>query len=87
MITDSRVIEVHQDGFFSRSISEVPLSQIQDIKSEISGFLQTLLKYGNVVVQTASERNALFFEEVSHPDKIRDTLMRLAHQKNEAPKV
>jgi hypothetical protein len=38
IITDQRIIDVRQNGFFSRSVSEVRLSRIQDISSEIHGF-------------------------------------------------
>lgn len=83
VITDNRIINIRQDGFFSRSISEVRLDKVQDISSQTHGFVETLLGFGNVIVQTASEKNALFFEEVSHPEKIRDILVKLIDKKHE----
>lgn len=83
IITDQRIIDVRQHGFFSRSISEMRLSRIQDVSSEQHGFMPTLLHYGNVIVQTASDSNKLFFEEVAHPEHIRDVLMRLTAEKKE----
>ena len=77
IITDRRVIDVRQNGFFSRSISELKLDKIQDISSDTQGFFPTVLKYGNVIVQSASEQNKLFFEEVPNPEDIRDKLMKL----------
>ncbi|MCX6792575.1 MAG: PH domain-containing protein [Candidatus Falkowbacteria bacterium] len=82
IITNIRIIDVRQDGLFSRTIAEVRLDKIQDVSSEISGFFETFLGYGNVVVQTASEKNALFFEEVSNPDNIRDILVRLTSKEH-----
>ncbi len=80
IITDVRVVDVKQEGLFSRSISEVRLDRIQDISSNTSGFFQTFLKYGNVTVQTASENNKLFFEEIPRPDHVRDVLVDLTHK-------
>lgn len=77
IITDRRIIDVRQEGFFARSVSEVSLERVQDISSDIHGIWPTILKYGNVVVQTASEQNKLFFEEVSNPEHIRDMLTKL----------
>ncbi len=80
IVTDQRIIDIHQAGFFSRSVSEVKLSRVQDISSEIEGFWPTMLKYGNVIVQTASEQSKLFFEEVPKPDHIRDLLVKLTSE-------
>jgi len=81
IITDQRIIDVRQKGFFSRSVSEVRHDHIQDISSEISGFFPTILKYGNVIVQSAGEQNKLFFEEVPNPESIRDMLMKMTTPK------
>lgn len=78
VITDRRIIDVRQNGFFSRTISEQMLSKIQDITSDIKGFWPTIWKYGNLTVQTAAEQNKFYFEEISDPEEIRDMLIRLS---------
>lgn len=77
IITDRRIIDVRQNGFFSRTISEQTLSKIQDISSETHGFWATMWKYGNLSVQTAGEKNKLFFEEIPDPEAVRDMLIKL----------
>src|SRR3989344_8306951 len=54
ILTDQRIINVGQKGFFNRTINEAELSRIQDVTSEIKGPLQTAFKFGTVVVRTAS---------------------------------
>ncbi len=83
IITDRRIIDIRQNGFFSRSISEMHLSRVQDISSETHGFFPTVFRYGNVVIQTAGEQTKLFFEEVNHPEHIRDMLMKLVAENND----
>ncbi len=78
IITDKRIIDVQQNGFFSRVISEQMVVKIQDITSDTHGFWPTVWKYGNLTVQTAAEQNKFYFEEISDPEEVRDLLIRLA---------
>jgi len=78
VITDKRIIDVQQNGFFSRVISEQMVVKIQDITSDTHGFWPTVWKYGNLTVQTAAEQNKFYFEEISDPEEVRDLLIRLA---------
>lgn len=78
IITDKRIIDIQQNGFFSRAISEQMVAKIQDISSDTHGFLPTVWKYGNLTVQTAAQTNKFYFEEISNPEEVRDLLIRLA---------
>ena len=53
ILTSERIVDVAQDGFFHRRFSEATLDNIQDIKYEYEGFLQTMFDYGDVEVATA----------------------------------
>lgn len=78
IITDKRIIDIQQNGFFSRAISEQMVAKIQDISSDTHGFWPTVWKYGNLTVQTAAQTNKFYFEEISNPEEVRDLLIRLA---------
>ncbi len=78
IITDERIINIEQEGFFSRTISEERLFRIQDVTSEVKGVLPTMFGYGDVFIQTAGEKNRFNFEQVPDPDGIRDIIIRLA---------
>ncbi len=81
IITSERIIDIEQRGFFSRVISEHKLSKIQDVTSEVHAFLPTILQYGTCFVQTAGTVQRFTFEQVSHPDKIRNLIIGLAEKK------
>jgi hypothetical protein len=81
IITSERIINMEQDGFFSRTISEEKLFRVQDVTSEVKGFFPTVLGYGHVFVQTAGTKEYFHFENVSSPDKIRDMIIKLADGK------
>lgn len=80
IITNLRIIDVRQQGFFSRIIAEQRLDRVQDVMSETHGFFPTIFRYGNVRIQTAGEEGRFFFQEIPHPDKIRDIIIKLSEQ-------
>lgn len=90
VITNERIINIKQDGFFARTISEQRLTRIQDVTSEMNGVINTIFHCGSVFVQTAAEKERFVFEEISNPDEIRGLIMELSeahfHKNIEAEK-
>ena len=81
IITNERIIDIQQRGFFSRVISEHKLFRIQDVTSEVHGVFPTFLKYGDVYIQTAGTRQRFRFHEIPNPNKIRDKIIKLVERK------
>ncbi len=77
IVTDDRVINIEQRGLFSRTVSEVDLANIQDVTSEVKGFLPYVFNYGEVYIQTAAETERFQFEQVPKPHDIRMRLLGL----------
>jgi uncharacterized membrane protein YdbT with pleckstrin-like domain len=80
IITDERIIDVRQEGFFSRTVSELNLFQVQDVTSELEGLFQFIFKFGDVHVQTAAEVERFVFSQVPNPEEIRDIIIKLTEQ-------
>ncbi len=80
IITNQRVINVEQKGLFSRHVSELRFLQIQDISTNISGFIPTMLNYGHVHIQTAAQQSNFVFRSVPNPYDIKATLISLQHK-------
>lgn len=80
VITNERVLNVEQHGLFSRTISELDLTNVQDVTSEVKGVFPFFFRYGNVYVQTAAEKEHFVFEQVPHPDEIRKRLLVLVEE-------
>lgn len=84
IITNERVINIEQKGLFVRSVSELKFSRIQDVTSEVSGMLPTILNFGDVKVQTASEEEFFLFRRVPDPYHVKDIIMeRLRTERDE----
>jgi len=77
IVTNRRIIDIQQRGFFSRVISEQKLFRVQDVTSEVHGFLPTIFKYGDVHIQTAGAKQRFLFHEVPDPNGVRDAIIRL----------
>lgn len=78
LITSQRIIDIKQEGFFSRTVSELKLFQIQDVTSELKGFFKFIFRYGDVHVQTAGEVQRFAFRQIPHPEEVRDLIIKLA---------
>lgn len=77
IVTNERIINIEQFGLFRRKVSEMRLNQVQDISSEMHGFLETFLTYGDVTIQTAGEKLQFHFKNINNPDEVKLTIARL----------
>ena len=77
IVTNRRIIDSAQHGFFNRTISELHLARIQDISVETRGFIQTILHFGDLQVQTAGTEEKFKFHQIPHPEKVKDEIMKL----------
>ena len=75
IITNTRVIEIHQYGFFSREVSSLLLIKIQDVNSDVEGIFETLLGYGQLEVQSAGTEEHFIMDDIANPTGLRDLIM------------
>lgn len=83
IMTNERMLYVEHSGIFGRNVSEFLIKNVQDATIEIPGMIPSLLKYGNLLVQTAGEKNFLI-KHVQNPEKAKNIIMeysRLAEEK------
>lgn len=80
VLTTLRLEELNQLGLFSRTISRLGLTEIEDVTSRRRGLLQTLLQYGDVVVQTAGEQEHFNFHQIGHPDDVAQKILEARTQ-------
>lgn len=72
IVTDQRIRQVTQKGFFGKDVIELRLSKVQNISYNIPGLSGELFKFGTIVVQTFV--GDLVIKNVEHPDKIYNKL-------------
>ena len=72
IVTDQRLRQVTQKGFFGKDVVELGLSKIQSISYNIPGFSGEVLGFGTIVVQTYV--GDLIINKVEHPETIYNKL-------------
>lgn len=72
IVTNQRLRQITQKGFFDKSVIDLGVSKIQNISYNVPGFTAAMLGYGTVVVQTYV--GDLFLNRVHHPGKIYNDL-------------
>ncbi len=81
IVTNERIVNVEQKDLFTRRVSELRFSRVQDVTSEVDGVIPSILNYGDVYVQTAGEQARFIFHNVPDPVKIKDLVMKLAQRR------
>ena len=74
-ITNRRIIDIDQRGFFSRNIATVHLNMVQDVTIEATGILPTLLHYGNLTIQSAGEQKEFVIKGLRNPDLVKEIII------------
>lgn len=82
IITDKRIIDRDQIGFFNRKVSELHLYRVQDITVETKGILPTLIRYGDIIVQTAGVEQKFVFRQIPKPEAVRASIMKVVSMAN-----
>jgi hypothetical protein len=77
IVTNERIVNNIQQGFFNRKISEVSIHMVQDVSVKLSGVIPTMLNFGFVEIQTAAEISHFLLEEVPNPQVAKDKIMEI----------
>ena len=72
IITDQRLMQITQKGFFKRSVVEIGLDKIQNVNYSIDGLQQHLLHFDNVTIQTYAVD--LYFKNINRPGQFHNQL-------------
>ncbi len=75
IVTDQRLIQITQKGFFHRSVIDMRLNQIQMVNYQVAGLQETLLGFGTIMMQTFV--GDLVIHEIHHPAAIQKKLLQI----------
>ncbi len=77
LVTNMRLRQVTQKGFFNKSVIDVGISKIQNISYNVPGFTAATLGFGNLVVQTYV--GDLVLDRIKHPGNVYNELQKVIH--------
>jgi hypothetical protein len=78
IVTDKRLIQVAQKGFFHKSVIDMGLNQIQMVNYQVAGLQETMLGFGTIMMQTFV--GDLVIHEIPHPAKIQKKLLEILRE-------
>lgn len=79
IVTDQRIRQISQKGFFKKTVVDLGLDKIQSISYGVPGILAGLIGYGTILIQTGV--GDLVISQVSKPAKIYDKLQNVTKGK------
>ena len=77
IVTNKRLVDIDFHSLLYKEVSDTELSQIQDVTYNMTGAIRAIFNYGDVFVQTASEKPNIEFLAVPRPDEVVKTLQKL----------
>lgn len=80
IVTNKRIVDIDQNGLFSRSVHELTLENVEDVSARINGILATFFQYGDVEIQTAGSRPNFIFDKIPNPRKVAEFIIDLNGQ-------
>jgi len=87
IVTGERILDINQKNFFFRTVAELDLSKVQDISIKTSGLIQTIFDFGDIEIQSAGATNKFRFNQVGHPNMIKDRIMKLVTEAKKTERV
>lgn len=76
VLTNMRIVDIKQRRYFSREVSSLFLSRVQDVTTDVDGVLPSLLGIGDIKVQTAGEDVEFVMKGIPRPEQMRDVILR-----------
>ena len=76
VLTNQRIVNIKQRSFWNRGVSSLLLERVQDVTSDVSGVLPSLLGIGDIKVQTAGEEVDFVMRGIPSPEAMRDLILK-----------
>jgi len=76
VLTNQRIVDIKQRAYFSRVVSSLFLSRVQDVTTTVTGVLPSLLGIGDIKVQTAAEDIEFVMHGIPRPEQMRDVILK-----------
>ena len=81
VITDLRIIDIDQHGFFDQTVTEVSYPKIEEVTYRIKGLLATLFRYGTLRLRVTGDAADIEFARAKFPAGIQELIndLRSSH--------
>jgi len=66
-ITTHRIVDIEQQGFFSRHVSDISYDKIEDVSAHMRGIMHTIFRYGSVTIHTSQKNIKIIAPKIKRP--------------------
>lgn len=77
IVTNHHLVDINFWNLLYRDITEVRLNDVESARTHIRGVLGPLFNYGDVIIETAAERQNIQFLQVPNPDIVAERIQDL----------
>lgn len=81
VLTNMRIVDIKQRRYFSREVSGLFLSRVQDVTTDVNGALASLLNIGDIKVQSAGADIEFTMRGIPRPEQMRDIILKYVSTK------
>lgn len=83
IVTNLHLVDINFHNLLNRDITEVRLDDVESAKAQVKGVLGALFNFGDLIIETAAERQQIHFGLVPKPDFVKERIQDLQEkQKN-----
>ena len=77
IVTNIHITDITMSSILSKTSTEALLDDVQSVKTKVAGVFGSLFNFGDVVIETAAERQKIQFSLVPNPDFVADRIQDL----------
>jgi hypothetical protein len=83
VVTNQRIIDFEQVGFFERFVNEFPYKKVRNAKAVMKGIGPTLFRYGNLKLELKNDLGPFELYKVGDPINLQNKINEFVHKKEE----
>ena len=80
IVTDKRVVDIDQRGFFDRIVTEASYAQIDEVSYRVKGFWSTVFRFGALRLDLAGSAADIQFGRIFRPSRIHNLINDLREE-------
>lgn len=84
ILTSQRIIDIKQRRYFSREVSSLFLDRVQDVTTDVTGVVPSILGIGDINVQSAGATERFYMHGIPDPEHMRDLILRYVPEETES---
>lgn len=82
VITDKRLVDFDQQGFFNKKVSEIPFNKIRDVSFHRKGLWQTMCKYGDLHIHMKESDKPIKLYNIKDTEDLQELMNKLINKKS-----